>query len=168
MKRTTITTKIVFALYGAVLVWIVMGKMAFSVADIPWQDGVRAINLEPFRHSIIAGRYLTSDTVLNVLIFLPLGAYLWMLGMPAVGAVLCSGLVSVGFEVCQYALASGVSDVTDVITNTAGALIGVLFYAVARLILPNKRKRDALVNGIAIVGLMLFAAWAIWLYTATF
>ena len=167
MKRTTITTKIVFALYCAILVWIVMCKMAFSVADIPWQDGVRAINLEPFRYSIIGGRHLTSDTMLNVVIFLPLGAYLWMLGMPAIGAVLCGGLVSVGFEVCQYALASGISDITDVITNTAGALIGVLFYAVARLILPNKRKRDAFVNGVAIVGMVLFAAWAVWLYHST-
>jgi hypothetical protein len=38
---------------------------------------------------------------------------------------------------------------------------------VARLILPNKRKRDAFVNGVAIVGMVLFAVWAVWLYTST-
>lgn len=164
MKRTINTTKIILAVYGILLTWIVLCKMSFSVAEMSWLEGVRAVNLEPFRYSIIDGRIPTRDTVLNLLIFLPLGVYLSMLDVPVLRAVFYGCLISLGFEVSQYALAIGVSDVTDVITNTAGTLIGVVLYAMVRLLFANKRRRDAAINTIAITGLSVFLGCAILLH----
>ncbi len=65
----------------------------------------------------------------NVALFTPLGALL-VLAFPGVRwwAVLLTGfLLSVGIELVQLAIPSRVSAVSDVVANTAGTALGLLF-----------------------------------------
>ena len=163
IHRTNRTTRVVFILYGAILIWIVLFKMAVSLTELQWLEGIRAINTQPFRYSIIDGRYPTTDSVLNVVIFIPLGVYLRMLERPLLRTILWGGLLSVAFEICQYALAIGVADVTDVITNTAGVAIGVCLYALAHVI-PIKRRRDATINTLSIIALAVLVGMTVVLH----
>ena len=153
MIRTRNTTRIIFLLYGAALVWVVLFKMTFSFESIAGMEGVRSVNWEPFRYSIIGGDHLTREATLNILIFLPLGVFLPTLGVSGVKSVVYGLLTSAAFEAVQYAFAIGVTDITDVITNTVGVILALLF--------RNKKRRHRLINTLALLGGLAFAAVAV-------
>jgi VanZ family protein len=95
--------------------------------------GVAAITLSTLRphpatHAFLAASCCSfSDVVLNVLLFIPLGAGLVMLGLRPLAAVVTGALVSSGIEVAQYWWIEGrFASVADVGANVAGALLGVL------------------------------------------
>lgn len=129
-RRRTLATGL-FVLYLVMLVWFVLWKF-----ESPWVgDGaLREISLVPFASdSGFELRSLLEPTV-NVICFVPLGVYLGVLApawhrWQAFAAILATSLV---LETAQFVLALGVSDVTDLITNTIGGLLGVLLVARAR------------------------------------
>lgn len=161
MIRTRNTTRIIFLLYGAALVWVVLFKMTFSFESIAGMEGIRTINWEPFRYSIIGGDHLTREATLNILIFLPLGVFLPMLGVSGVKSVVYGLLTSAAFEAVQYAFAIGVTDITDVITNTVGVILGACLYGILALLFRNKKRRHRLINTLALLGGLAFAAVAV-------
>lgn len=119
-----------FVVYLLLLTWIVLWKL-----QPPWIGGVdRVIKLVPFVAFGGLGASRAAEVAANVLLFVPLGGYLRLLA-PARARLARSALVaagtSVAFEATQYVLAIGSSDITDVIANTGGALIG---YALAALV----------------------------------
>lgn len=74
------------------------------------------------------------DTILNVLLFVPLGFFLPMLygRFDRVGKIALAGfLVSLSVEIAQM-FGSGATDINDLITNTIGACLG---YGVYRLLI---------------------------------
>jgi glycopeptide antibiotics resistance protein len=123
-----------FALYMLLLVWIVLWKLEY-----PWVGGVdRVIKLVPFLATAEQGASRASEVIINLLLFAPFGVFLGLLApwwswrrLAGVTAV-----VSLGFEATQFVLAIGSTDVTDVLVNTAGALIGFGLVALARHRLP--------------------------------
>jgi glycopeptide antibiotics resistance protein len=122
---------LLFALYLVLLAWIVVWKL-----EVPHIGGgaLRQIKLVPFGPSSCDGASELTEVVANVLFFLPFGLYLgllaptwpwWKTAGTLVGA-------SLALEIAQYVLAVGSSDVTDLMTNTAGGLAGLGMLVLAR------------------------------------
>jgi glycopeptide antibiotics resistance protein len=144
--RQRVLTLVLFAVYAAVLVSVVLFKFPF-IYDHPG-DG-RVINLIPFKGSFTAnGAFHDDELVENIVFFVPLGVYLsavtlrwafWHKALVVLG-------VSVSFEVIQYLFDIGHADVTDVIANTLGGVIGIGIYAVLAKVF---RSRTRLVFNVA-------------------
>lgn len=120
-----------FAVYLVLLAWVVVWKL-----EIPHHEpgGVRRIKLLPFFASAAGGASSFIEVGANLLLFAPFGVYLGLLrpawSWPRVAAAAAGA--SLAFEAAQYALAVGISDVTDVIVNTAGGLAGLGILALLR------------------------------------
>ncbi|MFC5338405.1 VanZ family protein [Leucobacter denitrificans] len=118
------TAWVVLALYLAFLCWILLLKM--HVTDFGDLAGRRSLNLVPFGASGEMGGLGSREILLNVLAFVPLGMLVYLvaarrgvwLWVPLIGT-------AVAFEVTQFVFGIGASDITDVITNTAGGLLGL-------------------------------------------
>ena len=119
MRKTLIA---LFAVYLALLVWLVLWK-----AHVPFigRDDMREIKLVPFTAGDGYGFNDPYEVLANLLLFVPLGIYLAVLGVRAKVPIIIG--TSLALEVTQFVLATGSSDTTDLIVNTAGGLIGLLF-----------------------------------------
>lgn len=97
----------------------------------------RSINLIPFAESVtIDGKTDISEILLNVIVFIPFGIYISMLHKPwnFIQKIIPIFCVSLLYEVLQYAFAIGGSDITDLIGNTLGGIIGmILFFILIRM-----------------------------------
>lgn len=100
-------------------------SVMYAVTGLPTIGHIRFdphINLEPFA-------YMFSDyrsSILNVILFLPLGAMLpvlWSRFRNALQTLLFGLLVSLGIEVLQL-FTYRATDINDLMTNTFGTLIG--------------------------------------------
>jgi glycopeptide antibiotics resistance protein len=70
------------------------------------------------------------EVLFNILAFIPFGILLTM-NAPKISflnKLAISILLSFSFESLQYLLAIGATDITDLITNSLGALLGISFY----------------------------------------
>lgn len=141
-RKSNCLATILFLIYLALLVWIILFKLQFSISDL---DKVRSINLIPFHYDKEVGAAFHLTEVLeNFLIFVPMGIYLQML-LPRtklyVKFMLIAG-TSFLLETMQYILAVGRSDITDVLTNTAGGLLGLAVYSMAARLIGNRIKAN--------------------------
>jgi glycopeptide antibiotics resistance protein len=122
-----------FAVYLLLLVWIILWKL-----EIPYVGAAasqpRPVKLVPYLPS---GDFDASDpleVVVNILLFVPFGIYLGMLAprlrwWAVAGVLIAASLV---LETTQHLLSVGSFDVTDVIDNTLGGLIGFGALVLAR------------------------------------
>ena len=148
-RKSNCLATILFLIYLALLVWIILFKLQFSISDL---DKVRSINLIPFHYDKEVGAAFHLTEVLeNFLIFVPMGIYLQML-LPRtklyVKFMLIAG-TSFLLETMQYILAVGRSDITDVLTNTAGGLLGLAIYSMAARLIGNRIKANRLFSILA-------------------
>ena len=143
-NRQFTLTHILFFLYCLFIVWCVLFKTAFTFREIleMFQSGrPRSLNLIPFYYDCdISVRFHINEVLLNVLLFFPFGVYLKMLHIPIRRAVLTGFLFSLTLEFCQFAIALGACDITDLITNTAGTAAGILLYHLALILFKDRRK----------------------------
>ncbi|MBP3890727.1 MAG: VanZ family protein [Solobacterium sp.] len=121
-------TKGLFWIYIMVLIWTILfkGQLPFQVIEHH-----RNINLIPFAGSIfVNGRIDMVEILANVFAFLPLGffASYYFPEFKWYHYVLIFFVVSVTLELAQYALAVGISDITDVLFNCLGGIVGVLIF----------------------------------------
>lgn len=80
------------------------------------------------------------DTILNVILFIPLGFFLPILykRYVKIGKVALTGfLISLSVEIFQM-FDCGRSDINDLITNTAGACLGFLIYKLISKVVPKR------------------------------
>jgi glycopeptide antibiotics resistance protein len=113
----------VFAVYLVLLVWLVMWKLHLPFIG---RDDMRELKLTPFAEDDGYGASSPVEVLGNLVVFLPLGVFLRFLA-PGWGwwrVAAAAAALSLAFEIGQYVTAAGSSDVTDVITNTAGAVAG--------------------------------------------
>jgi len=107
-------------------------KMVHRVAA---RDGV---SLEPFLF-LKSRHLLTYDVVGNFIMLLPLGIYLPLLYKRInhfFSVTLVAMLVSVCIELMQLATSFRITDINDVILNTAGASLGfIVYYIIYRLVI---------------------------------
>ena len=163
-KKGKYLTFVFFLIYLALLVWIILFKLQFSISDL---DTRRSVNLIPFYYDRETGFHLT-EIMENVLIFVPMGIYLQML-LPDVQfykKLLTIAGGSLLLEIAQYILAIGNSDITDLITNTAGGFLGLVLYCMIARLLKNREKTDrfffvlAVIASILVIGLFVLILFA--------
>lgn len=146
----------IFVFYLVVLTWIILFKMQLS-PDI--LGTVRSINLIPLAGAtVINGAADYREVVQNVLAFVPFGLFMGMLaaGRPWWRALVPVAATSLAFEVLQYVLAVGMSDITDLLANTLGGAIGLGLYVFVRLAARSDTRALRACNTIALVcGLVL-------------
>jgi VanZ family protein len=93
------------------------------------------VQLVPF-HTLLSYRYDTADLLIylggNVALFMPLGFFLFLalrhldlLRCLMISTALCA-LVSIGVEILQIPIWTRITDVDDVLTNSAGGFLGAL------------------------------------------
>ncbi len=131
-KRNNTITFSLFIIYILVLIWIVLFKLHFSFAEM---DRIRTINPIPFQGSGIG-----ANEVYNILFFIPYGIYICMLKrqwsfIKKVIIILC---FSLSFEILQYIFAVGRTDITDLLCNMLGGIIGVGIYGLLFRIIKYK------------------------------
>lgn len=89
------------------------------------------------------------DTALNVLLFVPLGFFLPLLykKYDSLFKIAVVGfLFSLSVEIAQM-FGHGATDINDLITNTVGACLGFVIYALLQKIIPKKWVKNVQVEG---------------------
>ena len=140
-----------FVVYLVLLVWIILWKL--EVPSIGAAAGLaRPIKLVPYLPS---GDFDASDpleVLVNILLFVPFGIYLGMLAPRlrwwAIAGILIAS--SLALETTQHLLSVGSFDLTDVIDNSLGGLVGFGALVVARRALEVRAGR--LVTRICLIG----------------
>ena len=140
------TTIVLFIIYLMALYWILLLKLGVQFSYME----KRKANFIPFNEPSL----LTGENVLNVVIFVPLGIYAgvlfgrWILSRKLLFIFLLSLLV----EVLQYIFQLGAFDVTDIMTNTLGGVIGLMIFKGLEKAFNNIGKVQNFVNIIAAIG----------------
>lgn len=157
MKRhQKLMTKILFIVYLILLAWIILMKTEFSFDQI---YRMRSTNFVPFEGTAVYNNQLHYQEIyLNILIFIPFGIYLSMLkpGWSFIQKAIPIFLVSLSFESLQYIFSIGATDITDLLGNTLGGVIGILFYFLVHNFLKCKVKTNRFMNILASIGTMSF------------
>lgn len=132
---------VLFAAYLILLIAVVIFKLPFYSGKL---TDIRVVNLIPFKGSFDEnGNFLIREIFFNILLFVPLGVYLsllktnWSFKIKTI-SVMCLSLL---LEIIQFVFAIGRSDVTDVLSNTLGGIIGIAFCAVLGRAFKNKATK---------------------------
>lgn len=139
MKSKKLTGGLFF-LYFIVLSWIILFKMQLDISLLKDMN-FRSVNLIPFAGStIVNGKVEVSEIILNVVAFVPFGIYMSMLREEwgIVKRIIPIFVVSLLYEVLQYILAVGASDITDLLGNTLGGGLGIAFFFLLSKLLKQK------------------------------
>lgn len=162
IKFTLITSFIFYTLF---VIWNILFKYA-SPLEI-FSDNryfSRSINLIPF-NDLFEGNYLKLDVWGNMILFAPFGVYLKLYSSkPWYRLLPVAVITSILFEVLQYIFGLGATDVTDVIYNTSGFLIGNVIYTLLNGILKDKGRVKLLVSVFAGISMLFVAIVVILLY----
>ena len=139
-----------FIVYLLVLIWIILFKMQFSFDTLPH---FRGLNLIPLAGSVIINNQLDyNEIILNMIVFIPFGLYLSMTkpNWSFLKKIISIAGVSLLFELLQFIFAIGGTDITDLISNTFGGIVGIGFYTVFSKIF--KEKTNKILNILALIG----------------
>lgn len=164
MKEKT-ATRFVFLIYFLVLVWIVMFKMQFSIADLPHY---RALNLDPF-HDALKHPIRTREIIDNIIIFIPYGILMAMLREKRsfFAKIFPIFLTSLSFEVLQYIFAIGSTDVNDIITNTLGGILGLFIFWIFKKVFRRNAEKVVITLALILILLLVFFISIYYILTGT-
>lgn len=126
-------SKIVFSVYIACLLWLVLFKTSVDFSSVLGIH-IQSLNLTPF-----TGR--RGEMIENFVVFVPFGPLLSAAFKNVIfWQKICIIFVfSLAIETTQYLLAIGVSDITDIITNTFGGLVGLAAYSIGRKYIDSEK-----------------------------
>ena len=158
-KMLSIFSKILFALYLILLVWVVIFKCNIAISLTGGYLYLKTITIQerfllymvPFQNGITKWY---SDTILNVIVFIPMGLYVsyFIKHKKFLKALLISFGASLFIEVFQLFTLMGSYQSEDLIVNTLGGIIGYLIY---KLIYKDTPRRMCVFNIISLVVLIL-------------
>jgi len=154
-NKTNKLTTVLFIIYLIVLFWIIVFKFNLR---LPPLRNMRNINLIPFSQPLILnGEIAFGEIIMNVVIFVPLGMYAGILFKRwiTLKKLFLFFLISLICEVLQYILNIGASDITDIINNTLGGLIGLMIFNGIEKAFKNIVKAQKFINIIALTGTTL-------------
>ena len=157
-KRNTLT-RVLFVIYLLALTWMILFKLQFS---IPQMNEGRIINLIPFAGSFDSNGVIRfSEIRVNVLAFIPLGIYIGVLQTQwsFVKKLLAIVGLALAFEITQFIFAIGRADITDVLSNTIGGMVGIGIYTALSKILEGRTNKviSLLAAASTILALLLVA-----------
>ena len=148
-KSKNIWVKSLFVIYIIILVWVILFRMNFSISSI---HRVRDINLIPFYYeNVYEGDIPLFEAFLNLLIFVPFGIYLKMVGLSNKRIILSGFSLSLIFEISQYVFKLGATDITDLIANTFGTVVGLYAYVLLCRIIKNNNRLNTIIKIIATI-----------------
>ncbi|MHC5216789.1 VanZ family protein [Enterococcus sp. LJL128] len=157
MKKKTVWGTLLLVAYLLIVIWIILLKFSVSFDDLAaLNDGhLRNINLIPFGDSVVInGKLDLKEIIYNAVIFIPFGGLLGIAGknISLWGKVRLIILFSLSLEICQYIFDLGTSDITDLITNVFGGLMGLLIYALLKKLFSEEKLDKFLLSA----GTLLF------------
>jgi len=119
--------KILLGFYLTTLLWLILFKFSFDIIAVIEHHQTRILNLIPFTG--LSGSNVR-EMIENVVVFIPLGLLFAINGKHIgfwrkLGII---GVISLTVEIVQFIFGIGITDITDIITNTAGGLIGLGLY----------------------------------------
>jgi glycopeptide antibiotics resistance protein len=157
-KRNWLTL-ILCTVYLLALTWLILFKLQFGV---PVMEEGRVINLIPLGGSFDDNGVLRlAEIRLNILAFIPLGIYIYMLksNWAFVKKALAVFSLTLVFEITQFIFAIGRADITDILSNTLGGVIGMGLYALLFKVMKSKTNKvlNGLAAGLTISALLLAA-----------
>jgi len=144
-----------FIVYMIILTWIILFKFSFNFERL---DHYRNINLNPFGGSMIVNdRIDITEIIYNVIVFIPMGIFTCLLkpNWSFIQKMAPAFLASLVFEAMQFILAIGASDITDLLGNTFGGIIGIVIFFILRKIAKDKTEKVINIVGILLLGIFL-------------
>lgn len=146
-QRSFITTG--FMVYLLILIWVVLFHGTLETLHSAFDPDLRITNLCLYFN----GR----ESILNMLIFVPLGLYLGILcekqaSMRKIGMIVA---VSLFFEIIQFIFAVGTTDIMDLINNGIGGGAGLAICLWAKKLLKARFYQAARVSSMLCTLLML-------------
>lgn len=154
-QHQKLITKILCTFYLLLLIWIILMKTEFSFDQI---YRMRSTNFIPLEGTAVYNNQLHYQEIyLNILIFVPFGIYLSILkpSWSFIQRIIPIFLVSLSFESLQYIFSIGATDITDLIGNTLGGVIGVLFYFLIYKLFKCKVKANHFMNLFAAISTLV-------------
>lgn len=153
---------IIFFVYVLITIRIILFK------DVPiyaiFKGGFRSVNLIPFytiwefiTDSNISFTRAIANIIGNIGIFIPMGIFLPVVlkKLDKKNIIIIISLISLGFELIQYILAIGSSDIDDVILNSLGGILGIIIYTKMTKLFPdNIKKFQAIISTSIILGVI--------------
>ena len=121
----------------------------------------RRVNLIPFRDAFALN---SLQSLANVLIFVPLGAYMAMLGKRLSAwkqILILFFVVSFLIEALQFICRIGAFDSTDLATNTCGGVLGLGLVYLIRRAFKNDLAAQRFINIVAVIGTILLILFLI-------
>lgn len=147
-NATTRLTILLFIVYLVIMCWILLFKLGvrFSYMEN------RSANFTPFNEHV-----LTGENILNIVIFVPIGVYAAILftRWSFHKKLFLFFSLSLIVEGLQYIFRIGAFDVTDIITNTLGGMLGLILFKTIERIFNNHFTAQKLINIIAATGSIL-------------
>lgn len=144
----------VLSVYLVVLLWLVLFKFSAHPLSVLLHYQRRSLNLIPFAGSSQSNFY---QVIGNIIAFIPLGVFL-SINFKAIDfrrKLTYIFVLSVAIEITQYVFAIGSSDITDVISNTLGGLIGLLLYETVSKHIETKKLDQFIVVVSAVLLIIL-------------
>jgi glycopeptide antibiotics resistance protein len=130
-------SKILLVFYLLILLWLVLFKFSLNVSSV-FDYQMRSLNLIPFADS---SRDDLREMIYNCVVFIPFGLLLSVNLKRATFwrrlAFVC--IFSLAAEMIQFVFAIGITDITDVITNTFGGFLGLILYDVSNRYVDNEK-----------------------------
>lgn len=132
LNKRDFIIRTVFYIYISIVIYLTLMPILTSLPSVFDGDYVPMF-LKPFDDYIHSKGDATFQLIINVLMFVPFGFMLPMIKKCNIFTVaLYSFLFTLSIEVLQPLLNSfRISDITDVITNTTGGIIGYILYIIA-------------------------------------
>ena len=127
-------------IYLVTLTWIIVCKLETNFTNLGAMR-YRNINLIPYKNTAaMNGQVDTSELFMNVLAFVPFGIYVSMLykNNNLIQKIIPIFGTSLLYEVLQYLFAIGATDITDLINNTLGGILGIALYVICSKIFRSK------------------------------
>jgi glycopeptide antibiotics resistance protein len=151
-KLRTVTDRLTIVLFNIYLVaicWILLLKLGVRFSYM----GKQRVDLVPFNDPSI----LSAENIMNTVVFVPLGIYAgvlferWVFGKK----LLFFFLLSFTVEALQYILRVGAFDITDIITNTLGGIIGFIVFQAIEKAFNNRLQAKKFINIMAATGTVI-------------
>lgn len=166
-----ITLYITLAVYAYIIMDIILVK---SYVSSPMElfstnrEMLRGVNLIPFKDMWVAqmsGNFNRTSIYGNIALFIPLGVYLTMLVdnnrlslIKRIGVVF---LCSLFCELFQFVFSTGITDINDLILNTAGGILGIVIYSVLKMLLKEDIVNKLIIGLGGAVGILLTVIFTI-------
>jgi glycopeptide antibiotics resistance protein len=156
LHRTILVTYLLF------LLWLILFKFSFDLSSVLLGHQARSLSLVPFA-GFSQGNL--REMIENLVVFIPLGLLL-SVNLKQVTIWRKLALIfalSLAVETLQFVLAIGVTDITDLIMNTAGGLFGLAVYDVSKKHIDTKKTDRFIIITVAIL-LILFTLLRVFVF----